>query len=94
MSEISWDCGPGPIARMEPPDPPTDPPEEPGREDGPCWMCCWYRPLFDATGERVELPGYEATGACVYDRMFPTLVDGAKKGTEQDCECFERRARE
>jgi hypothetical protein len=83
----------GPDVRIEPPDPPTDPPEEPRREDGPCELCGWYSPLCDIEGERVELPGYEACGACVYDRYFPTLVDGAKKGTEQGCECFERRQR-
>lgn len=92
MSEISWDCGPGPIARMEPPDPPTDPPEEPRREDGPCELCCWYSPLYDIEGERVELPGHEAPGVCTYERCT-ALVDGAKLGSVQGCEVFERRVR-
>lgn len=80
---------------MEPPDPPTDPPEWPEREDGPCELCRRFRPLYDnATGERVELPGYEAPGVCTYDEWYPSLVDGAKLGSVQGCWVFEGRVHE
>lgn len=93
MSEISWDCGPGPIARMEPPDPPTDPPEEPRREDGPCELCAYCTPLVDIDGEQVTVRGYERPCTCYADQYFPVLVDGAKLGRAQGCEIFERRVR-
>lgn len=93
MSAVSWDCGPVAIARIEPPDPPTDPPEEPRREDGPCELCAYCTPLVSIDGEQVTVRGYEFPCSCYEAPDFPVLVDGAKLGSVQGCECFERRVR-